>query len=87
MSPSRIALLGGPAFFILWFIGAQILYFAGGGTTDGGPLPGPNEYPAVALSNRSGIHTGATLLARDLGERIARSLLARAGSITAPEGS
>ena len=62
MSPSRIALLGGPVFFMLWFVGAQILYFARGGTTDGGPLPGPSEYPEVALSNRSGIHTGATLL-------------------------
>ena len=62
MSPSRIALLGGPVFFILWFVGAQILYFAGGGTTDGGPLPGPSEYPQVALSNQSGIRTGATLL-------------------------
>ncbi len=47
---------------MLWFVGAQILYFARGGTTDGGPLPGPSEYPEVALSNRSGIHTGATLL-------------------------
>ena len=54
--------MGGPVFFILWFVGAQILYFARGGTTDGGPLPGPNEYPEVALSNRSGIHTRATLL-------------------------
>ncbi len=62
MSPSRIALLGGPVFFILWFVGAQIPYFARGGTTDGGPLPGPSEYPEVALSNQSGIHTGATLL-------------------------
>lgn len=62
MSPSRIAPLGGPVFFILWFVGAQILYFARGGTTDGGPLPGPSEYPEVALSNQSGIHTGATLL-------------------------
>ena len=62
MSPSRIAPLGGPVFFVLWFVGAQILYFARGGTTDGGPLPGPSEYPEVALSNQSGIHTGATLL-------------------------
>jgi hypothetical protein len=62
VSPFRIALLGGPVFFMLWFVGAQILYFARGGTTDGGPLPGPSEYPEVALSNRSGIHTGATLL-------------------------
>jgi len=62
VSPSRIAPLGGPVFFVLWFVGAQILYFARGGTTDGGPLPGPSEYPEVALSNQSGIHTGATLL-------------------------
>ncbi len=62
MSRSRIALLGGPVFFVLWFIGAQIVYFARGGTTDGGPLPGPSEYPEVALSNQSSMNTGATLL-------------------------
>ena len=63
MSRSRLALLGGPAFFISWFVAAQILYFASGGTTDGGPLPGPDEFPAVVLSNRSSVYAGATLLA------------------------
>jgi hypothetical protein len=62
MQPSRLALLGGPAFFALWFIGAQILYFAVGGTTDGGPLPGPSEYPDVVLSNESNVLGAATLL-------------------------
>ena len=62
MQSSRTALLGGPAFFILWFIGAQMLYFATGGTTDNAPLPGPGEYPDVGLSNSANAHAGATIL-------------------------
>lgn len=43
MSGSRIALLGGPVFFALWFISGQILFFATGGDVDGGDMPGPDE--------------------------------------------
>lgn len=62
MTLSRAALLGGPAFFILWFMGAQVLYFAGGGTMDESPRPAPGEFPAVLLANRSSAYLGATLL-------------------------
>jgi hypothetical protein len=58
----RAALLGGAAFFLLWFIGAQVLFFASGGGVNGETVPSADQYPAAVLSNQSGVHVGATLL-------------------------
>jgi hypothetical protein len=57
-SPARIALLGGPAFFVLWFIGATFLWSATGGESQAEQT----EFPEVLLSNESGAYAGATLL-------------------------
>lgn len=62
MSPARVALLGGAAFFLLWFVGAQILFFAAGGSVDERPLPTTAEFPGVVEANRSSVYLGATLL-------------------------
>ncbi len=62
MSPTRIALLGGPVFFALWFVGAQVLYFASGGGVNGATVPNATEYPEAVLSNQSGVNSGSTLL-------------------------
>jgi hypothetical protein len=58
MSRSRIALLGGPAFFVLWFVGATFLWSATGGESQAER----SEFPEVLLSNESGAYAGATLL-------------------------
>lgn len=61
MSRSRMTLLGGPVFFVLWFIAANVLHFAKGGDSAGSPLPGPAEFPGVVLANESSMYLGATL--------------------------
>ena len=58
MSRSRIALLGGPAFFVLWSVGATFLWSATGGESQAER----SEFPEVLLSNESGAYAGATLL-------------------------
>ena len=58
----RIALMGGAAFFVLWFTGAQILWFASGGDVSTEIGPNADQYPAAVLSNQAGVHVGATLL-------------------------
>ncbi len=58
MSRSRVALLGGPAFFVPWFIGGTLLWSATGGE----PQAGRSEFPEVLLANQSGALAGATLL-------------------------
>lgn len=58
----RVALFGGPVFFVLWFLGAQIQYFASGGGPNGDPAPSAEAYPSAVLSNPSGINGGAVLL-------------------------
>jgi hypothetical protein len=62
MSSRRISLLGGPVFFALWFVGANVLFFAVGGDTEESPLPGPDEFPEVVLTNEASMYLGATLL-------------------------
>ncbi len=57
-----MALMGGAAFFVLWFIGAQILWLASGGDVSTEIGPNADQYPAAVLSNQSGIHLGTTLL-------------------------
>jgi hypothetical protein len=58
MPRSRLALLGGPAFFVLWFVGATLLWSATGGESQAER----SEFPEVLLSNESGAYAGATLL-------------------------
>lgn len=62
MARTRIALLGGPIFFALWFVAAQILFFASGGGVNGEAMPNAAEYPEAVRSNQSGINGGSTLL-------------------------
>lgn len=62
MSLSGVGLLGGPVFFVLWFVGAQTLFFATGGTIDETPLPTRDEFPNVLLTHQSGAYLGATML-------------------------
>ena len=59
---TRIALMGGAVFFVLWFMGAQILFFASGGGVNGETVPNVEQYPAAVLSNQFGVHLGATML-------------------------
>lgn len=54
--------MGGPASFVLWFLGAQVLYFAAGGGPNGQPSPSAGEYANAVLSNQVGLQGGATLL-------------------------
>jgi len=62
MMSVRLSLFGGPLFFALWFVGAQVLYFASGGGPNGEPAPSASAYPEAVLSNQSGVNGGATLL-------------------------
>ena len=62
MSRRRIALLGGPVFFALWFVGAQVLFFASGGGVNGESVPNAAEYPEAVLSNQPAVNSGSTLL-------------------------
>ena len=62
MSRTRIALLGGPVFFALWFLGAQVLWFASGGVVNDESAPNAAEYPEAVLSNQAGVNSGSTLL-------------------------
>ena len=55
MSRSRIALLGGPAFFVLWFVGATLLWSATGGESQAERT----EFPGVLLLNESGAYAGS----------------------------
>lgn len=59
---TRLALLGGPAFLVLWFLGAQVLFFASGGGVNGESEPTAAEYPEAILSNQLGVNGGSTLL-------------------------
>jgi hypothetical protein len=59
---TRTALFGGPVFFVLWFLGAQVLFFASGGGVNGESVPNADEYSEAVLSNQSGINSGSTLL-------------------------
>ncbi len=61
MSRTRIALLGGPVFFVSWFVGAQVLWFASGGVANDESAPNAAEYPEAVLSNQSGVNSGSTL--------------------------
>ena len=45
MSRTRAALLGGPVFFVSWFVGAQVLWFASGGVVNDESAPNAAEYP------------------------------------------
>jgi hypothetical protein len=85
MSRSRVGLLGGPVFFVLWFIGAQTLFFATGGTMDESPLPTPVEFPSVVLTHQSSVFLGATLLLSAAAALLwfAAGLRDRAGSTSA----
>ncbi len=58
----RAALLAGPAFFALWFLGAQTHYFASGGGPNGVPSPSAEAYPTAVLSNHTAASAGATML-------------------------
>jgi hypothetical protein len=58
MPPTRIALLGGPLFFLLWFVGASIVWSAAGGE----PPADRSNFAEVVLSNQSIAFTGGTLL-------------------------
>jgi hypothetical protein len=58
LSRTQIALLGGPLFFALWFIGAQLVWSAAGGE----PTASRSEFAEVVLSNQSGAYAGGTLL-------------------------
>lgn len=58
MSRSRIALLGGPAFFVLWSVGATFLWSATGGESQ----VERSEFPEVLLSNESDALAGALLM-------------------------
>ena len=49
-------------FFTLWFVGAQVLYFAAGGGPNGEPAPSASAYGEAVLSNQSAVNGGATLL-------------------------
>lgn len=62
MMSVRLSLFSGPLFFALWFLGAQVLYFASGGGPNGDPAPSASAFPEAVLSNQSGINSGATLL-------------------------
>jgi hypothetical protein len=62
VSRSRLALLGGVAFFVLWFVAGQVLFFATGGTLDDAPRPAPSEFRDVVMSNEPQVQVGATLL-------------------------
>jgi hypothetical protein len=58
MSRSQVALLAGPAFFIVWFIGATFAWSATGGESQAAR----SEFSEVLLSNESSAYAGATLL-------------------------
>jgi hypothetical protein len=58
MSRSQVALLAGPAFFIVWFIGATLMWSATGGESQATR----SEFSEVLLSNQSSAYAGATLL-------------------------
>lgn len=58
----RFSLFAGPVFFGLWFVGAQVLYFAAGGGPNGEPAPSASAYPEAVLSNQTAVNGGATLL-------------------------
>ena len=59
---TRAALFGGPVFFVVWFVGAQVLFFASGGGIEGEPVPSAAEFPSAVLSNQAAVNGGATLL-------------------------
>ena len=54
----RLTLLGGPAFFVVWFFAGQILFFALGGDVP----PSQAEYGSMAIANAADIRLGATML-------------------------
>jgi hypothetical protein len=51
-------LFGGPLFFVLWFVGAQLVWSAAGGD----PPASRSEFAEVVLSNQSSAYAGGTLL-------------------------
>lgn len=58
MSRTRIALLGGPLFFVLWFVGANLVWSATGGDIQADR----SDFAEVFLSNQSSAYAGGTLL-------------------------
>ncbi len=58
MSRTQIALFGGPLFFVLWFVGASLVWSAAGGD----PPASRSEFAEVVLSNQSSAYAGGTLL-------------------------
>ena len=58
MSRTRIALLGGPLFLVLWFVGANLVWSATGGETPADR----SDFADVVLSNQSTAYAGGTLL-------------------------
>jgi hypothetical protein len=58
LSRTRIALLGGPLFFILWFVGANLVWSATGGDIEADR----SDFAEVVLSNQSSAYAGGALL-------------------------
>jgi hypothetical protein len=58
MSRTRIALLGGPLFFFVWFTGATFVWSAVGGESPADR----SEFAEVVLSNQSSAYAGGTLI-------------------------
>ena len=54
----RAALLGGPAFFVVWFVAGNIKFFALGGDAP----PSQADFSSVIISSEAELRLGATML-------------------------